>query len=188
MTHSEDDSSMPMNEEGRKALQAYLRSGTKEMLFRHPSCHPARPTGFCYCDHSFLGTFRILVRGALLDCVMKLPFNRPKVSVLRLFGASIGKNVYISPGAWIDPVFTNLLTIENEVFIGTGARVTLHEFRRDEFRAGRVILRSGSFVGGYAIIGCGIEVGKNATVAAGAIVGTNVPEGKTAIGNPARVI
>ena len=84
--------------------------------------------------------------------------------------------------------FADLLTIEDGVFIGAFARITLHEYRVDEFRAGRVLIRKGAFIGGSALIGCGIEIGEGATVAAGAGVGRDVPPGATAIGNPARIV
>jgi len=174
--------------EAQERLRRFLSDGTEERLFRQPTCHPARPTGFCFCEHSAWQTLKLCLRGALLDVVMKLPFNRPKLRLLRRLGARIDRNVYISAGAWIDPVFPQLLTIEDEVFIGLGARITLHEFRRDEFRAGRVILRRGAFIGGCAMIGCGVEIGEGATVAAGAVVGRDVPAGCTAIGNPARIV
>lgn len=100
----------------------------------------------------------------------------------------MGANVTISPGVWIDPTFPQLLTFEDNVFIGTGVKIFTHEYRMNEFRAGRVILREGALIGGFALIGSGVEIGKRATVAAGAVVGRDVPPGATAIGNPVRII
>jgi len=81
-------------------------------------------------------------------------------------GARIGKNVHIAANVWIDPLYTKLLTIEDNVFIGLSAKIMLHEFRIDTFRVGKVILRKGAFIGGFALIGCGVEIGEGATVAA----------------------
>jgi hypothetical protein len=172
----------------RERLRRFLAPDCTDRLFVQPTGHPARDTGFCYCDGSLPGTLRVWIRGALLTTVLMLPCNGLKLRVLRWCGARIGRDVYLSEGVWIDPVFPHLLTIEDEVLIGFGARIFFHEFRRDEFRAGRVILRSGSFVGGLAVLGCGVEIGRNATVSAAAVVGKDVPEGHVAIGNPARIL
>jgi acetyltransferase-like isoleucine patch superfamily enzyme len=174
--------------EGRARLARFLAGGTGSRLFRWPTGNPARQTGFCFCEHSVWGMIAVCVRAAILELLLKLPFNGLKAGFLRHLGARIDRHAYISAGAWIDPTFTQLLHIEEDVFIGAGARITLHEFRRNEFRAGRVILRRGAFIGGYAMIGCGVEIGEGATVAAGAVVGRDVPAGFTAIGNPARIV
>jgi len=174
--------------EALKRLEAFRKADSSDRLFTHPIGHPSSPTGFCFCDRSFFRTLGMCVKGGLLDLVLKLPFNKPKLFWLRRRGARIGKNVYISPGVWIDPVYTDLLTIEDDVFVGMFGKITLHEYRIDEFRAGRVILRKGSFIGAAASIGCGVEVGEGATVAAGTVLGRDVPAGATAIGNPARIV
>jgi acetyltransferase-like isoleucine patch superfamily enzyme len=172
----------------RKQLQEFLTGRTHEMLWTCPTQHPATPTGFCYCDNSFLSTLRLTIRGWLLETVLRLPFNEPKIFLLRRMGAKIGENVYLSASVWIDPLYPQLLTIEDCVFVGMFAKITTHEFRINEFRAGKVLIRRGAFIGGGALIGCGVEIGEDATVAAGCVLGKNVPPGATAIGNPARMV
>jgi len=78
-------------------------------------------------------------------------------------------------------MFPELLTIEDGVLLGTGAKVCLHEFGIDQFRAGKVILRRGALVGGMAVIRCGVEIGAGAVVALSAVVTRDVPSGCTAI-------
>ncbi len=174
--------------EGLAQLRRFLAGNTEDRLFVHPTEHPARPTTFCYCNHSPWHTVRVWLRGALFAVVFRMPFSSVKVRTLRACGARIGSPVYISEDVWIDPVFPHLLTIEGEVLIGAGARIVFHEFRRDEFRAGKVILRRGSLIGGWALLGCGIEIGRDAVVAPGAVVGRDVPTGYMAVGNPARIL
>jgi hypothetical protein len=176
------------DEDAGKRLQEFLDGGTSDMLFTHPTPHPSQPTGFCYCDNSFLSTLRLAFRGWLLETALRLPFDWPKLSLLRRMGARIGKDVHLSASVWIDPIYPHLLTIEDCVFVGMFTRITTHEFRIDEFRAGKVVIRRGAFIGGGALIGCGVEIGENATVAAGCVLGKSVPPGATAIGNPARII
>lgn len=169
-------------------LAAFLAGMTEERVFSHPIKHPSDPTGFCYCEHSLIKALPLMIRALLLGIVTHCPFSWPRIRLLRLFGAHVGANVTISPGVWIDPTFPQLLRFEDNVFIGTGARITTHEYRMSEFRAGRVILREGALIGGFAIIGCGVEIGRRATVAPGSLIGRDVPPYATAVGNPARII
>ena len=173
--------------EARRRLSRFLRGGD-ERVFRQPIEHPSRPTGYCACDGPLIRRLALYVRAAVQGLVLQMPFNRPKVWWLRRAGAAVGRNVHISAGVWIDPLFPQLLRVEDDVFIGFGARIALHEFRIGEFRAGRVVLRQGAVVGGFALLACGVEVGTRATVAGGAVVGRDVPAGATAIGNPARIV
>jgi acetyltransferase-like isoleucine patch superfamily enzyme len=175
----------PDDREAHRRLALFLRGETEDRLFRHPTGHPSCPTGFCWCDGSLLKGLGVYWRGALLGAAMRLPFNGLKLWLLRRMGARIGKNVYLSVGALIDPVFPQLLTIEDNVFIGMNARILTHEFRIDEFRAGKVILRRGSFIGGFSLVACGVEVGEEAAVAGGAVVALDVPPRTVATGNPA---
>ena len=174
--------------EAKGRLEEFLAGRTGDRLFRYPTSHPSRPTGFCYCDRSVLATTWTYCRGVLLAVALMLPYNRLKIWLLRRMGAQIGQNVFISVGVQIDPLFPQLLTIEDDVFIGMKARIVMHEFRIDEFRAGKVIIRSGAFIGWSSAIACGVEVGPGAVVAASAIVARDVPAGMTAIGNPARIV
>jgi acetyltransferase-like isoleucine patch superfamily enzyme len=120
--------------------------------------------------------------------VLRLAWNGPKLRLLRRCGAKVGTNVFISTDVWIDPAFPQLLTIEDEVMVGVGARIALHEFGPAHFRAGRVTIRRQAVIGGFALIGHGVEIGEGAVVAGGAVVGRDVPAGALAIGNPARIM
>ena len=113
----------------------------------------------------------------MLGLVFRLPFNGLKVWLLRRLGARVGSKVHFCPGAWIDPMFPELLYIEDGVFLGSGAKVFLHEFGVERFRAGKAILRRGAMVGGLAVIRCGVEIGAGAVVAACAVVTQDVPSG-----------
>lgn len=171
-----------------KRLAEFLAGRVPDRVFACPIRHPSDPTGFCYCEHSFIKAALFLVRAMLFGIMTHCPSNGARAWFLRRFGAKVGSNVTISPGVWIDPTFPQLLTFEDNVFIGAGAKITTHEYRMTEFRAGRVILREGALIGGFAIIGCGVEIGWRATVGAGSVVGRDVPAGATVIGNPPRIV
>ena len=177
----------PANHEGLRQLREFLDQRFGPRIFEWPTSHPSRPTGFCPCDWAIGPRLWSYARATLLLAVVRGPFNRPKIAFLRRMGALIGDGVYISADTWIDPVFPQLLQVEDNVLIGQGVKIALHEFGRDRFRAGRVIIRQGAIIGGFALIGHGVEIGENAVVAGGAVVGRDVPAGTLAVGNPARM-
>jgi acetyltransferase-like isoleucine patch superfamily enzyme len=166
----------------------FLAGETDEPIFTAPTQHPSQPTGFCPCDGPFLARLRFYAKAWALLTVLKLAWNEPKLKLLRWCGAKVGRNVFISTDVWIDPAFPQLLTIEDDVMVGVGVKIALHEFGPKQFRAGRVVVRKGAVIGGFALIGQGVEIGEGAVVAGGAAVGRNVPPGKLAIGNPARMM
>jgi len=172
----------------RARLARFVTGQTAERVFTQPTGHPSGPTGFCYCDGGLHRALSLYLRAAAWEWVLRLPCNRPRIWYLRRCGVQIGAEVHLSPGVWIDPMFPRLLTIEERVFVGTGVKIAMHEFRINEFRAGKVLIRPEAVIGAFAVIGCGVEIGARATVAAGAVVGRDVPPGTTAIGNPARII
>jgi acetyltransferase-like isoleucine patch superfamily enzyme len=178
----------PDLKQGLEQFKRFRSGQTGERIFRYPTRHPSRPTGFCLCHRSHPATLWFYFKSALLLMALKFPFNSPKIALLRRYGAQVGRNVLISTDVWIDPTYPDLLTIEDDVIVGVGAKIALHEIGADHFSAGRVIIRKGAVIGGFALINHGVEIGEGAVVAGGAAVGRDVPPGKLAIGNPARIV
>ena len=171
----------------RSRFERFRREGA-ERLFVCPVTSPYHAHGLCFCDAPFWRALGFYLKAGLMGWLIRLPFNRPKLWILRGRGAKIGKNVHIAVDVWIDPLFPDLLTIEDDVTVGVGAKIALHEFTVSQFRAGRVMIGKGAVIGGFSLIGCGVEIGAQATVAGGAVVGKDVPAGATALGNPARIV
>jgi acetyltransferase-like isoleucine patch superfamily enzyme len=178
---------MTNNNEGMQSFRRFLAGETNVRVFSHPCAHPSGTTGFCPCDRPMLGRVWFYLRAGVLLWALRSPFSGLKIALLRRAGAKIGQRVHIATDVWIDPLFPQLLEIEDEVLIGVGVKIFLHEFTRNEFRAGRVTLRRGVLIGGSALIRSGVEIGEYASVAAGAVLGRDVPAGMLALGNPARI-
>jgi acetyltransferase-like isoleucine patch superfamily enzyme len=182
-----DDSSAPVVDPER-ALIEFVRDPAGARVIALPIDSPARPNPYCKCHESLVARLLFFAKAAVLEAMLRQPFNAPKVWLMRRMGMKVGQNVYVSVRTWIDPTYPELVTIEDDVMIGMEARIMTHEYRQKEYRAGTVRIGKGSLIGAFAIIGPGVDVGAGATVAAGSVVGKDVPAGVTVAGNPARAV
>lgn len=139
-----------------------------------------------------------------------IPVSALKCFVLRLFGAKVGRGVYIKPGVrvkfpwylsigdfcwlgedlWIDnlaPVW-----IGSHVCISQGAYLCTgnHDWTTPNMKLFRkpISVQDGSWVGARAVVCPGVVVGCGAVVAAGSLITKNVPGFEVWAGNPAAFI
>jgi len=186
----ESDACRESMADARRRFDAFRRGEIPHREFVYPLRHHTERTDFCPCEMASGGLTRLVLwqlRYTVASFALLLPWSSVKIFLLRRLGAKIGRNVYISPRVWIDPMLPELLTIKDNVLVGVGARIGLHELSIGHFRAGRVVLREGDIIGGFALIGPGVEIGSRACVAAAAVVRRDVPPGATILGNPGRI-
>lgn len=169
-------------------FRAFRSRSSGQRVFVCPVTMPHHELGLCFCDAPLWKSLGFYLKAGIAGWIIRWPFNAPKLWVLRRLGAKVGRNVHISVDVWIDPLFPDLLEIEDDVIIGTGAKIAFHECTATTFTVGRVKIGKGAVIGGFAILPCGVDVGPGATVAGGAVVGRDVPAGATVIGNPARIL
>jgi acetyltransferase-like isoleucine patch superfamily enzyme len=175
-------------QEAYRRLREFRHGNTDERLFVYPTCHPSESTGFCFCEGSHWRAILFYCKAIILGLAFKIPCNALKAWTLRKYGARVGDKVFFSAGVWIDPNYPELITIEDNVFFGMGAKIFTHEYRVDQFRAGKVSIRRGAFIGGFSFIGCGVEIGENAVVAACSVADRDVPPNSTLISSPSRIV
>jgi acetyltransferase-like isoleucine patch superfamily enzyme len=106
---------------------------------------------------------------------------------------SVGNDVYIARGSWLDASGT--LSLEDEVVLGPYVVIstTQHVFRNGSVRFGGgiarpVTVRRGSWVGAHVSVKCGVTIGQGNLIAANAFVARDTPDGVIVGGVPAEII
>jgi len=150
----------------------------------------------------------------LTKCLFFLPplplFSSVRASLLRLFGARVGKGLVIR--SQVNISFPWRLEIGDHVWIGEesllltlapiriGSNVCIsqraflctgsHSFYQETFdlQTKPIVVHDGSWIAAQAFIGPGVEIGPGSVVAAGSVVMENVPPNCLVRGNPAQVV
>ncbi|MBW2983536.1 AMP-binding protein [Candidatus Woesearchaeota archaeon] len=168
----------------KKKVKAMLR-GKKIKIMDIPykgNSNPAREW------HIFRNPLGMMLRGALNEVFKKLPPCEFKNHLYRIMGVKIGKNVTLSPDVHIDPLFPELVTIEDNVILGWGVTLPAHDINHDRLILGRIRVGKNAVIGGNVQVRLGTTIGRNAVVGARAFVNKDVGANEFAAGVPARFI
>ncbi len=138
------------------------------------------------------------------------PLSGLKISILRGFGAKIGKGVVIKPGinikypwlleignnvwigenVWIDNLA--MITIEDNVCVSQGALLLCgnHNYKKTTFDliVGRINLEEGSWVGAKSIVCSGVTLHSHAILTVGSVATKDLEAYGIYQGNPAEKI
>lgn len=121
------------------------------------------------------------------------PFNCIRIWLYRLCGFQIGKNVFIGMHCYLDDMCYDLIKIGNDVTISYGVYFACHGKNQDHYP---IVVDDGAYVGMRASIisknvenqGEGVYIGSNSVIGASTLVNRNIPEEKTAVGIPCRIL
>jgi putative colanic acid biosynthesis acetyltransferase WcaF len=135
------------------------------------------------------------------------PVSGIRIFLLRLFGAKIGKGVFIKPGVSVK--FPWLLEIGNDVWIGENvwidnlAKVKIednvcisqgamllcgnHDYKKSSFDLiiGEIVLKEGCWVGAKSLVCPGVTLNSHAILAVGSIATKDLEPYSIYQGNPA---
>jgi putative colanic acid biosynthesis acetyltransferase WcaF len=138
------------------------------------------------------------------------PLNYVKISLLKLFGAKVGKAVVIKPHitikypwrltianhvwigeyVWIDNLADVL--IEDHVCLSQGAMLLCgnHDYKKPCFdlMIGNIHLKKGSWIGAKSVVCPGVIVGSHAVLSVGSVATKNMNEYTIYQGNPAQAV
>ena len=131
---------------------------------------------------------RMLFTAFVFEILRKTPPNKIKNAIYRLFGVKIGKDVAIAYNVLPDPLFPELLTIEDGVMIGSDCELATHEFIRDWFSIGRTIIKKNAMIAAYTVIRAGTTIGENAITGSYSFVNKDVGKNEFVGGIPAKLI
>jgi len=135
---------------------------------------------------SLLDGMRLSLRYVLLRLAFHAPFCALKIGLYRLLGMKIGRDVCISPEVVMDPLFPELIELEDDCCLGIGCRLFTHEYTAANFRVGPIRVGKGSVVGSYATVRSGTTIGARVTVGACSFVNRDVPDDAMVGGVPAK--
>ena len=115
----------------------------------------------------------------------------------RARGVNIGNNCHFSPYVLIDLLYPHLVTIKDNVTIGSNTMIFAHVNPTTNMYLKThgyprtikpVLIKKGVIISPSSIITSGVTIGENTMVAAGSVVSQDIPEYCVVAGNPARVI
>lgn len=125
------------------------------------------------------------------------PLPSLAISAQRSRGVKIGKGCHFSPYVQIDLLYPDLITIDDNVTIGSNVMIFAHvnpttNLYLKERGYARTVkpvhIKSGAIIGPGSIITAGVIIGESSIVGAGSMVSQDVPDKCIVLGNPARII
>jgi len=125
------------------------------------------------------------------------PFSGYAIRLQRSRGVEIGKNCHISPYVLIDLIYPQLVTVGDNVTIGSNTMIFAHAnpttnlfLKKNGYprKVEPITIKSGAVLFPGCIITAGVTIGENSLVSAGSVVFEDVPDYCIVIGNPARVV
>lgn len=135
------------------------------------------------------------------------PFMKPKIALLRLFGAKIGKglviknnvvikspwnltigdNCWLGEGCWIDNL--DKVTIGNNVCISQGAMLLTgnHDYTVSSmpYRNAPIVIEDGAWIGAKTVVCPGVTVHSDAILTVGSVATKDMAASGVYQGNPA---
>jgi maltose O-acetyltransferase len=116
------------------------------------------------------------------------PSLRLKNWLLGRIGVTVGDGVAWGLESTPDVFWPERITVGDHAIVGYDATLLCHEFLRDEYRLGDVVVGEGAMIGAGAVVLPGVTVGEGAQVAANSLVADDVPPHSTVAGVPAEVV
>ena len=137
---------------------------------------------------SILGELWHLIRKGICqniapNCVM----TPVRIGLYRLCGFKIGKGTFIGMKCYLDDLCIDEIRIGSNVIISCGVYFACHGPNQGH---NRLVIKDGAYIGMRAsiIVPKDMEIGENAIIGAMALVNKSVPDGKTAVGVPCRIL
>lgn len=122
------------------------------------------------------------------------PIKKLRILFHRWRGVNIGENVYLGIHCFLDNLYPEYISIENNASINADSMILTHFNPMKRFasvmtsRVAPVIIEEGAILAVRSTILPGVTIGKNAIVSAGSVVDKHVPAYTLVRGNPAKKV
>ncbi len=116
--------------------------------------------------------------------IPNVPFSNLRVTLYRMIGFSIGKNVFIGMKCYMDDVAIDKTVIEDNVTISYGCYFACHGKGQGHTA---IHIKKGAYIGMRCNILSGKEgiiIGEKSIIGAGSLVNKNIPDGVVGLGVP----
>jgi maltose O-acetyltransferase len=106
----------------------------------------------------------------------------------RLLGMEVGEGVAWALESTPDVFYPERITVGDHAIVGYDATLLCHEYLREEYRIGDIVVEEGAMIGARATVLPGVRIGEDAQIAANSLVVEDVPPGTTVAGVPAEPV
>lgn len=116
------------------------------------------------------------------------PFNNLRILLYRMCGFKIGKGVFIGMKCYLDDMCFDLIEIKNNVTISYGVYFSCHGKGQGH---NKIIIENKAYLGMRCnvITSSGdVIIGAKSIIGAGSLVNKSVPDSRTAVGVPIRIL
>lgn len=147
------------------------------------------------------GRFQLQCRFAKTWILHTIAYSTPLSSLAirlqRSRGVKIGNNCHISPYVLIDLLYPQLVTIGDNVTLGSNAMIFAHAnpttnmfLKKNGYsrKVEPVTIKPGAILFPGCIVTAGVTIGQNSLVGVGSVVFEDVPDYCVVVGNPARIV
>lgn len=147
------------------------------------------------------GKLRLIVKFLHMWFLHSIAYSTPLPSIAiwaqRSRNVKIGKGCHFSPYVQIDLLYPQLVTIDDNVTIGSNVMIFTHvnpttnpylKSHGYPRKVQPVHIKSGAIIAPGSIITAGVTIGANSIVGVGSVVSQDVPDNCVVLGNPARII
>ena len=132
----------------------------------------------------FTNRWGVARRHILMKLLSKLPGTRFKSRLIsRLLGVTMGENVGIAYAVMFDPYDPSMISIGDNVIIGTETRIFVHTFMLNRQRVRPVTIGSNVQIGAFCVIAPGVTIGDGVSIAPCTLVSRSIPPGAIVTGN-----
>ena len=151
-----------MIREARKRIAEFPKTGQKKLMIDIAGLSHREVAKIIY--GGIISRICIMLRYCIAVLLYPLSFSSVKIFVYRLMGVKIGRNVYIGPAVYVDVLNPRLITIGNNIMIGMGVTMVIHERTMKTLTIGRIEIKDNVTIGGATLVRAGITIENGAEI------------------------